>query len=155
MVELKKGDLFDAIAEGLVNPVNCAGTMSRGVSAQFRVRFPKNAERYRTACSNDQLTPGDVLVFDRGGLFGDQDAGPRYVLNVATKAHLSGTSKLSQIEAGVATLAQEAKTRDLASLALPALGCGGGGLDWTDVRPPYRIILFLSRQHPGASLRAE
>ncbi|MFB6231038.1 MAG: macro domain-containing protein [Salinibacter sp.] len=135
MVEIRQGDLFDADVEALVDPVNCAGTMSRGVSAQFRVRFPRNAERYRTACSNDQLAPGDVLVFDRGGLFGDQDAGPRYILNVATKAHWSGTSKLSQIDAGVATLVQEAKARDLASLALPALGCGGGGLDWTDVRP--------------------
>jgi len=140
MIEIRRGDLFDAEAEALVTPVHCAGIMKRGLCRQFKERFPENTRQYKAACDTGTLRPGDVLVHDRGGLFGDQD-GPRYVLNVATKDHWTDTARLAGIEAGIDSVVDEVKTRDVGSIAVPALGCGGGGLDWADVRPLLTVSL--------------
>ncbi|WP_103021323.1 type II toxin-antitoxin system antitoxin DNA ADP-ribosyl glycohydrolase DarG [Salinibacter altiplanensis] len=134
MVEIVRGDLFDADVAALVNPVHCAGLMKRGLCRQFKTRFPDNFEQYKAACNDGGLAPGDVLVHDRGGLFGD-DQHPRYVLNVATKDHWRDASSPTHIESGMAALIDEAVAHDIPSLAVPALGCGGGGLDWPTVRP--------------------
>ena len=134
MVEIVQGDLFDADAAALVNPVHCAGLMKRGLCRQFKTRFPDNFEQYKAACDADALAPGDVLVHDRGGLFGDAQQ-PRYVLNVATKDHWRDDSSAAYIDAGMASVVDAVTTRGLSSLAVPALGCGGGGLHWSTVRP--------------------
>ena len=134
MVEIVQGDLFEADAAALVNPVHCAGLMKRGLCRQFKTRFPDNFEQYKAACDAGALAPGDVLVHDRGGLFGDGQH-PRYVLNVATKDHWRDASSAPHIESGMAALVDEVTAHDIASLAVPALGCGGGGLDWPTVRP--------------------
>ncbi|MFB6278851.1 MAG: macro domain-containing protein [Salinibacter sp.] len=164
MIEITRGDLFAADVAALVNPVNGVGVMKRGLSRQFKTRFPENHEQYQAACTPDPLAPGTVLVHDRGGLFGDADR-PRYVLNVVTKQHWSDLSGRDHIEAGVAEVAATVQARAIDSLAVPALGCGGGGLDWTDVRPiltsrlaplsDTRVLLFAPRSSappddPGA-----
>ena len=132
MVDIVQGDLFEADVAALVNPVHCAGVMSRGLALQFRTRFPENAKRYKDACEAGRLSPGDVLVHDRGGLFDAER--PRYLLNVATKDHWTDASRPAHIEASVEGVVEQVTTRGLSSLAVPALGCGGGGLDWSTVR---------------------
>ena len=134
MVEIVQGDLFDADVAALVNPVHCAGLMKRGLCRQFKARFPDNFNQYKAACEAGALAPGDVLVHDRGGLFGEAQR-PRYILNVATKDHWRDASSAAHIESGMASIVEELKGRALSSVAVPALGCGGGGLDWTTVRP--------------------
>lgn len=134
MIEIRRGDLFDADVEALVNPVHCAGIMKRGLCRHFKARFPENTKTYKAACDAGTLRPGDVLVYDRGGLFGDQDR-PRYVLNVATKDHWTDSARIADIETGTDAVVEEVRTRDISSVAVPAVGCGGGGLAWTDVRP--------------------
>jgi len=134
MVDIVQGNLFDADVAALVNPVHCAGLMKRGLCRQFKTRFPDNFAEYEAACAAGALAPGDVLVHDRGGLFGDAQR-PRYVLNVATKDHWRDASSSAHIQSGMAALSNEVTTRAISSLAVPALGCGGGGLDWPTVRP--------------------
>ena len=134
MVEIVHGDLFDADVAALANPVHCAGLMKRGLCRQFKTRFPDNFEQYQAACNAGALAPGDVLVHDRGGLFGDVQR-PRYVFNVATKDHWRDDSSTAHIESGMAALVEKAAAHNITSLAVPALGCGGGGLDWPTVRP--------------------
>jgi len=134
MMEVVHGDLFEADVAALVNPVHCAGLMKRGLCRQFKTRFPENFDQYESACDTGALAPGDVLVHDRGGLFGDPQR-PRYILNVATKDHWRDASRPAYIRAGMAAVVDEVQGRTIPSLAVPALGCGGGGLDWPTVRP--------------------
>ena len=42
---------------------------------------------------------------------------------------------MSDVEAGLADLAQQAHRLKINSIAIPQLGCGLDGLDWNDVRP--------------------
>jgi O-acetyl-ADP-ribose deacetylase (regulator of RNase III) len=61
--------------------------------------------------------------------------GRRVIFNFPTKGHWKARSKLGDIEAGLQDLRQQLVERGVASVAVPALGCGLGQLSWTDVRP--------------------
>jgi O-acetyl-ADP-ribose deacetylase (regulator of RNase III) len=133
--------MFDSDANALVNTVNCVGVMGKGVALEFKKRWPENFKFYKKACENKTLRPGVVLVFDRGGLFGD--GGPRYLVNFPTKDHWRAKSKISFIKNGLESMVDEIVSLGIKSVALPPLGCGNGGLDWDEVRPI--IISSLDR----------
>ena len=59
---------------------------------------------------------------------------PRYIINFPTKRHWRGNSRIEDIESGLASLAEEVRSRDIRSIAIPPLGSGLGGLNWPEVR---------------------
>jgi len=62
--------------------------------------------------------------------------GPRrYIINFPTKQHWKSNSRLVDISAGLEDLVSVVKEQGISSIAIPALGCGNGGLDWRVVRP--------------------
>lgn len=130
MIKLTRGDVVRADAEALVNTVNCVGVMGRGVALQFRKAFPENYQAYRAVCDRAELQPGMMLVHDLGRL-----TNPRYIINFPTKRHWKGKSRLEDIESGLTALVREVRARGITSIAVPPLGCGLGGLRWSDVRP--------------------
>jgi O-acetyl-ADP-ribose deacetylase (regulator of RNase III) len=129
MIEYKTGDILATDAEALVNTVNCVGIMGRGIALQFKKAFPANFNAYQAACKRSEVQPGRMFVFETRKL-----TNPRYIINFPTKRHWRGASRLSDIESGLAALVREIKSRRIRSIALPPLGSGLGGLDWTDVR---------------------
>lgn len=130
MIELRQGDILGAEAEALVNTVNCVGIMGRGIALQFRKAFPDNFKAYQAACKRGEVQPGRMFVFETRQL-----TNPRYIINFPTKRHWKSKSKLSDIEAGLTSLTEEVRKRNIRSIAIPPLGSGLGGLDWSDVRP--------------------
>jgi O-acetyl-ADP-ribose deacetylase (regulator of RNase III) len=129
MIEYKSGDILVEDAEALVNTVNCVGIMGRGIALQFKKAFPENFKAYEAACRRRELQPGRMFVFTTNQL-----ANPRYIINFPTKRHWRGKSRLSDIEAGLDALVNEIEGRRIRSIAIPPLGSGLGGLDWSDVR---------------------
>jgi O-acetyl-ADP-ribose deacetylase (regulator of RNase III) len=143
MLQLIKGDILKADAEALVNTVNCVGVMGRGIALQFRKAFPENFKAYKFACDKKQLHPGMMFVYDLNRL-----QNPRYVVNFPTKRHWKGKSKIEDIEAGLEALVQEVGKRNIRSVAIPPLGCGLGGLDWTQVKQVIeKVFNALSGVH--------
>jgi O-acetyl-ADP-ribose deacetylase (regulator of RNase III) len=71
-----------------------------------------------------------MFVFDNGGL-----VEPKYIINFPTKRHWRQPSRMSDIECGLADLILQVEALKIKSIAIPALGCGNGGLDWSEVRP--------------------
>jgi O-acetyl-ADP-ribose deacetylase (regulator of RNase III) len=140
MIETTTGDILTADAEALVNTVNCVGIMGRGIALQFRKAFPENFKAYEAACKREELHPGQMFVFQTGGL-----TNPRYIINFPTKRHWKGKSRLGDIESGLKALVAEVQRLGIRSLAVPPLGCGQGGLEWAEVRP--RIERALSALH--------
>lgn len=57
------------------------------------------------------------------------------MINFPTKGHWRSPSRLVDIESGLVDLARVVQSLGITSLAVPALGCGNGGLRWEDVRP--------------------
>jgi len=130
MIEHTRGNLLEAPVEALVNTVNCVGVMGKGIALQFRQAYPDNYKFYRAACERGAVRPGEMLVYDRGQLIY-----PRYIINFPTKRHWKEKSRMEYIDAGLAALVRQVKTRGIQSIAIPPLGAGSGGLDWAKVKP--------------------
>lgn len=130
MIESGHGNLLTADVEALVNTVNTVGVMGKGIALQFKRAFPANYRAYRAACARGDMRLGQVLLFDTGVL------GPRrYILNFPTKQHWRSRSRLEDVRSGLDSLVDLVRERGITSVAIPALGCGNGGLSWSDVCP--------------------
>jgi O-acetyl-ADP-ribose deacetylase (regulator of RNase III) len=130
MIELKHNDIVTADVEALVNTVNCVGVMGRGIALQFRKAFPENFKAYKAVCDRGELRPGKLFVYTQ-----DQLTNPRYIINFATKDHWKDKSRLDYIDSGLDALVQEVRRLGIRSIAIPPLGCGLGGLRWSEVHP--------------------
>ena len=136
MIEYKTGDILKEEAEALVNTVNCVGVMGRGIALQFKRAFPDNFKAYVAQCKRNAIQPGRVFVFETGQL-----TSPRFIINFPTKRHWRGNSRIEDIESGLASLAEEVRSRDIRSIAIPPLGSGLGGLNWPEVRVRLEAVL--------------
>ena len=155
MIELTQGDILQADAEALVNTVNCVGVMGRGIALQFKKKFPENFKHYKAVCDKKELQPGKMFIYDLNRLYN-----PRYVVNFPTKRHWKGKSRMTDIEAGLKALVAEVHKYDIHSIAIPPLGCGLGGLPWSDVRASIedafqdltdvRVLLYEPKGAPPA-----
>lgn len=130
MIKRTQGDILKVDAEALVNTVNCVGFMGRGIAAQFSRAFPENLRAYELACKRQEVQPGRMFIVELGQLMN-----PRYIVNFPTKRHWRGKSRIEDIESGLKSLVADVRRLGIHSIAIPPLGCGLGGLDWTDVRP--------------------
>jgi len=136
MIELTSGDLLNSQAEALVNTVNCVGVMGRGIALQFKNAYPENYKAYAAACKRNEVQPGRMFVFETGWL-----TSPRYIINFPTKRHWRDKSRIEDIESGLAALFEIICDKCIRSLAIPPLGSGLGGLDWSDVKPRIEAAL--------------
>ena len=136
MLEFKTGDILAEDAEALVNTVNCVGVMGRGIALQFKNAFPDNFKAYADACKRQEVEPGRMFVFETGQL-----TKPRYIINFPTKRHWRGKSRMEDIDAGLRMLQEVIREKDIRSIAIPPLGSGLGGLDWSKVRPRIKQAL--------------
>jgi len=136
MIEYKKGDIITEDVEALVNTVNCVGIMGRGIALQFKNTFPENFKSYAVACKRNEVQPGRMFVFETHRLMN-----PRYIINFPTKRHWRGKSRIQDIDNGLAALVEVIRSRNIRSIAIPPLGSGLGGLDWSVVRPRIEAAL--------------
>jgi O-acetyl-ADP-ribose deacetylase (regulator of RNase III) len=137
MIELANGNLMRAPVEALVNTVNTAGVMGRGIALQFKQAYPAMFRAYEAACKAGDVKLGKMQVFDLGGLVG----GPRWIINFPTKGHWRAASRIQDIDAGLQDLVATIRRLDIHSIAIPPLGCGNGGLEWSAVRPRIETAL--------------
>ena len=129
MIRFKTGDILAEDAEALVNTVNCVGIMGRGIALQFKKAFPENFSAYTEACKRGEVQPGRMFLFETEEL-----TNPRYIINFPTKRHWRGNSRIEDIEAGLEALREVIRELSIRSIAVPPLGSGLGGLEWSAVR---------------------
>lgn len=130
MIQYTRGNLLHSDAEALVNAVNELGIMGKGIALAFREAFPASSASYIAAARRQEVRVGRVLVTES-----PRRPGPTWIIHVPTKRHWRNPSQLEWIADGLADLATVVAKRGIRSIALPALGCGNGGLAWTDVHP--------------------
>ena len=53
---------------------------------------------------------------------------------------------MEDIDAGLTALVYEVRRLEIRSIAVPALGCGNGGLDWGDVFPRIKGVLGVLQE---------
>lgn len=130
MIQYTKGNLLEADVEVLVNTVNTVGVMGKGIALQFKQAFPENFKAYQKAHRKEELKPGKILVVPTGRFIN-----PKYIFNFPTKRHWRGKARIEDIETGLEDLIRQVRELNIKSIAIPPLGCGFGGLNWSEVRP--------------------
>ncbi|MDJ0277682.1 macro domain-containing protein [Sphingomonas sp. 2R-10] len=133
MIAFVDGDLLASRADMLVNAVNCAGVMGAGIALAFRRRHPDMFDDYRRVCLAGRLRPGRLHVW--------RLPDGRRIVNLPTKRHWRDGSRYGDIDAGLAALRTCIERFEPASVAVPALGCGCGGLDWQRIAAMIRATL--------------
>ena len=157
MMEFVTGNMFDAEVEALVNTVNTVGVMGKGIALQFKQTFPENYRLYRAACQRGEVTTGKMFVVYESNVLGG-----RIIVNFPTKEHWRSPSRYEYIETGLVDLRRVIEERDIRSIAIPPLGCGNGGLDWSRVKTiieqalgdlDARIVVFTPNQRIKKTLQ--
>ena len=136
-VVLRSGNIFESQAQTIVITVNCVGVMGKGIALEAKERYPGLFKEYGKLCADRKIHLGRPV-------FVANLLPPSFIL-FPTKDHWRSVSKLSDIEEGLHYLAQHCRSWGVASLAVPPLGCGYGGLEWAVVGPSlYRNLTSLS-----------
>ena len=129
MIEQVTGDLFDSGCEALVKAVNVVGVMDGGIAAEFKRRFPDYFEDYAQFCEEAMICVGHCETYPTGV---EQ---PRFIVSFPTKQHFRNPSEPEYIARGLNDLRLVIEELEIKSIAIPALGCGLGGLEWAEVAP--------------------
>ncbi len=128
------GDILMDPAEAIVIPVNTVGVPGAGLAKAWAKKDPEAAGVYQALCEKGLVTIGEINII----IHGDS----RWII-FPTKEHWKHPSQLEWIEKGLMDL--QPQVMGLESLAVPALGCGLGGLEWDDVRRLMEIYLLPLR----------
>jgi hypothetical protein len=145
---VQNGNILDDPCGVLVCPVCCvAGVMGKGLALEFAARWPGLREIHANAVSNGFLRPGLVRTATRQ--FEDMSLDAPTILFAATKSHFMYPSRMPWIDAILDGLVGWAlcETPRPAAVALPALGCGLGGLPWDGLGGVRNVVTdtFLSQ----------
>ena len=133
MFKFTVGNILESDSECLVNTVNCEGYMGKGIAYQFKLRFPENNKDYIKACRNKFLKIGTLHYFWEK---------EKLIINFPTKDKWREKSEINYIHQGLSELVKLIDSLKIKSIAIPPLGCGNGGLNWTDIKP--LIIEYLN-----------
>jgi O-acetyl-ADP-ribose deacetylase (regulator of RNase III) len=144
-ISLVDGDMFFSSMQTLTVSVNVRGVMGKGLASRAKYQFPDVYVVYQDACRRRTLTPTKPFLYKREVSLEEELAdlttplptpnAAKWFLLFATKRHWRDNSRLDDIEAGLEWIGKKHKSEGIESLALPALGCGLGGLDWREVGP--------------------
>jgi O-acetyl-ADP-ribose deacetylase (regulator of RNase III) len=113
----------------ITNPINCIGVMGAGLALLFKQKFPSMFTEYAERCRRGLIHPGEPYVHRI-----TYDVLP-WILNFPTKRHWRDLSRKDDLIAGLKYLKKNYQGWGIVSLAVPPLGCGLGGLPWTDIEP--------------------
>lgn len=137
MLIYKKSE--DAIIDAFINPVNCRGVMGNGLAKEVKRLFPNVFKIYREKCLADEFHIGTIQIVSTG------DTLVKYIINFPTKYNWNKPSKLEYIEIGLINLLKELENYpNINTILIPKLGCGLGGLDWSEVESIFKNILTTS-----------
>lgn len=152
-VSLVEGDMFFSSMQTLTVSVNTVGIMGKGLASRAKYQFPDVYVVYQDACRSKKLQMGTPYLYKRESSIDEQladDSTPlaspnanKWFLLFATKRNWRENSDIIGIEQGLQWITDNYNSLGIKSIAVPALGCGLGGLDWRDVGP--LMCRYLSR----------
>lgn len=120
-IKFVTGNILRDHVEAIVVPVNTLGIAGAGLARQWALQYPNEHRLYDMVCKDKRFSIGKVLPVI--------SAPNRLFLCFRTKIIPRKRSELAWIADGLSDLKRLISTLRIQSLALPALGCGLGGLD--------------------------
>jgi len=142
---LVDGDMFFSQMQTLTISVNTVGVMGKGLASRTKYQFPDVYVYYQDLCRQKTLKMGKPYLYKRESYLDRELADDpftlpdinanKWFLLFPTKGHWREKSDLDGIATGLDWVVDNHKTLGIESLAIPALGCGLGQLDWKDAGP--------------------
>ena len=139
MIQKSTDDITNSSANVIVNTVNCVGVMGGGVALAIKEKYPWCLAPYKDACNSEILKPGGIFVVE---INVEPKMEYPVIVNLATKDHWRGKSRIEWVDKGLEKLAQYITENKIPSISIPRPGCGHGGLRWSDVE-------LLVKKHLG------
>ncbi|MCS6994922.1 MAG: DarT ssDNA thymidine ADP-ribosyltransferase family protein [Anaerolineales bacterium] len=154
------GDMFFSQMQTLTVSVNTVGVMGKGLASRAKYQFPDMYVVYQDVCKSKRLAMGKPYLYKREASL-DEDLADeplslpnlnanKWFLLFPTKNHWKEGSDPAGIEKGLAWLVENYKTEGIQSIAMPALGCGLGGLGWKEMGP--LMCRYLSQMEIQVSI---
>lgn len=134
-LQLVSGNILQTSAQAIVVPVNLIGVMGAGLAKQVKQEYPWVDKEYRKLCKDGTWRMGYIRR-----VYNSEYSEKEFFL-FPTKQHWKEHSRLEYIDAGLRDLVRECFWVPPQSLAIPALGCGLGGLLWENVL--YKLYYHL------------
>ena len=144
-ISLIDGDMFFSNLQTLTISVNLQGVMGKGLASRAKYQFPDVYVAYQDACRSKRITATKPFLYKREGSLDEELAdldtplgtsnAVKWFLLFSTKRHWKDNSRMDDIERGLIWVRDNYQKQGIKSLALPALGCGLGGLNWKTVGP--------------------
>ena len=97
---------------------------------RFQTPFLENFSAYAVARSGGDVKLGRLSVSAK-----EAGSNLEYIVNYPSDPHWRSGGRIKDIEAGSIDFYRVVCDRGIRSIALPALGSGLGGLDWSTMRP--------------------
>ena len=161
-------DMFFSELQTLTVTVNLQKVMGKGLALRAKEQFPDVYVEYEKACRSKKITTERPYIYKREESVADEltDLKPhriniknpvKWFLLFATKRHWRQNSRIEDIESGLKWLQNNCKEEGIQSLAMSALGCALGGLNWADVAPlmckyldkiGIPVEIYLPREYP-------
>ncbi|MCM8811282.1 MAG: DarT ssDNA thymidine ADP-ribosyltransferase family protein [Candidatus Omnitrophica bacterium] len=152
-LSLVEGDMFFSRMQTLTISVNTVGVMGKGLASRAKYQFPDVYVKYQDLCKNKTLKMGKPYLYKRETsldyILADESERltnlnlQTWFLLFPTKTDWRKMADLNGIEEGLKWLVSNYKKEGIKSLAIPALGCGLGWLEWGVVGP--RLCSYLKK----------
>ena len=122
-IKYKRGNLLEAEEMHLVHGVNCQGVMGSGVARAIRDWYPQAYVDYRSAYQDGKVLLGNIVS-------SAQDDG-RIIHNAITQEFYGRDAKTYVSYWAIAEVFSKLESYNLGRIALPKIGAGLGGGDWS------------------------
>jgi O-acetyl-ADP-ribose deacetylase (regulator of RNase III) len=133
MIHDVEGDILESKAAAIAQGVAANDPMTQGLAAELHRRYPAMHKDFHHWCRQQHPKPGSAWVWSGPG-------GVRIINLITQDGGYEHGSKpqhatLRDVNHALRALRKLIAKEHLASVALPRLATGVGGLAWTEVRP--------------------
>ncbi len=134
MIKEVQGDILFTSAQAIAHSIAPMDHFENGLALSLRERYPEMVKEFRHYCHVHHPEPG--------GLYNWSNGNGQQIVNLLAQEpppskHAHGTpgkATLSHLDHSLKKLAKLVQKEEIGSLALPKLGTGVGGLQWTEVQ---------------------
>jgi O-acetyl-ADP-ribose deacetylase (regulator of RNase III) len=142
MIEYIKGDLFDTDCKYIAHGCNCQGVMGSGVAKTVRELYPECFKAYSNYCEkHHNLGPPQDSALLLGRIVEWTD-GDIHILNCFTQDYYGKNGDRFVSYDAVERCFRAISNNNIPEVAMPKIGAGLGGGDWTIIEAIINATLI-------------
>lgn len=140
MIEVRNKGMMTSDVDLLVCPSNTNADMNSGIPRLFHTHFPITQSHYTKLCGLRTVELGHAVVCQ---IVSNECVlkNKKYVANLAVRNNEKQACEIESVISALYELRAFIIENNINSVAIPALGCAHGGLQWLDVKSEIEKIM--------------